>query len=170
MPPGQNFGLAPADPEPLRGAVSALHREVLGAAEPLFVAHIAEWIHLCVRRLIQVDTLDPRLQQLLLEVDSNLGAPWDLRTLARAANMSPEHLRRLFHKQFGQSPMQRVAHLRMNRAAFLLRSGEHKAESVAADVGYSNLYAFSTAFKRIMGAPPSTFRYPRKLGENRLSK
>jgi AraC-like DNA-binding protein len=150
--------LVDVDPEPLRMAITALHRELVAASDPLLLTHLAEWVHLCIGRLTQTERLDPRIHELLLKVDADLGAAWDLERLARAARISGEHLRRLFKRHFGQSPMERVAWLRMQRAAALLRNGAHKTDAIAAEVGYADVYAFSAAFKRVMGSPPSHYR------------
>jgi len=54
--------------------------------------------------------------------------------------------------------MHQVIFMRMQRAAEILASTDDKVEAVAAAVGYSNSFAFSVAFKRWMGWPPSEFR------------
>jgi AraC-like DNA-binding protein len=54
--------------------------------------------------------------------------------------------------------MRQVAQLRMPHAAVLLASESYSVEEIAHQVGYENAFAFSTAFKRIMGASPSSYR------------
>jgi AraC-like DNA-binding protein len=54
--------------------------------------------------------------------------------------------------------MKQVAMLRMRHAAVLLAHDAYSVEAVAGRVGYDNPYAFSTAFKRYMGVPPSRYR------------
>jgi AraC-like DNA-binding protein len=45
----------------------------------------------------------------------------------------------------------------MRHAAGLLVRTNQKIAVVAADVGYQNAFAFSTAFKRVMGISPAEF-------------
>ncbi len=53
--------------------------------------------------------------------------------------------------------MAHLTWLRMKRAALLLERTDQKISSIAEDVGYQNAFAFSTAFKRVMGTAPHTF-------------
>jgi transcriptional regulator GlxA family with amidase domain len=53
--------------------------------------------------------------------------------------------------------MRYVTRLRLRHAASLLASHIYSVELVARKVGYTNAFAFSTAFKREMGASPSDY-------------
>jgi transcriptional regulator GlxA family with amidase domain len=102
---------------------------------------------------------DERLQRTFLAVDARLDHPWTLSELARLAGTSPEHLRRVCHAEFQQSPMERVRALRMVRAAMMLsQQTTKKVETIAIELGYSSLHAFSTAFKATYGKAPSHYR------------
>jgi AraC-like DNA-binding protein len=46
----------------------------------------------------------------------------------------------------------------MRRAAALLAAGAASVERAAGAVGYDNPFAFSSAFKRVIGKPPSAFK------------
>jgi AraC-like DNA-binding protein len=54
--------------------------------------------------------------------------------------------------------MRYVTLLRMRHAAALLASDSYSVEDVARQVGYENAFAFSTAFKRLMGDSPTGYR------------
>jgi len=47
---------------------------------------------------------------------------------------------------------------RVELALRSLRSSDRTLASIAAEVGYDSEFAFSRAFKRALGAPPSHFR------------
>ena len=49
---------------------------------------------------------------------------------------------------------ERLAELRITRAAALLREGELQVSEVSAAVGYRHLSGFSRAFKRVYGVSP----------------
>ena len=57
--------------------------------------------------------------------------------------------------QLGASPMKHLTALRMRRADAMLRTGAYEVQAVAGLVGYSDAFAFSTAFRRHFGISPS---------------
>ncbi|MDT0410004.1 MULTISPECIES: AraC family transcriptional regulator [Streptomyces] len=72
---------------------------------------------------------------------------------ARAAAMSPRTFDRRFHALTGTSPATWRARARLLAALPLLPA--HSVTSVAARLGYSSPAAFTAAFTRAFGAPPS---------------
>lgn len=83
--------------------------------------------------------------------------PWTLELLAREVGLSRSALAERFARYTGEPPMQYLARWRMQVATRLLERGEQIA-GVAADVGYASEAAFSRAFKKLVGAPPATWR------------
>ncbi|MBN8526841.1 MAG: helix-turn-helix transcriptional regulator [Planctomycetes bacterium] len=152
--------LIEADARPLHDATLNLHRESVGGSDPQHLRLWSELVAALVRRHLAPVATDQRLWRLWEEVDADLGRPWTLGDLARHAGLGPEQLRRLCLRHLGASPMQHLARLRMRRAAALLATGGRGVATVAAAVGYDNAFAFSTAFRRIMGRPPSRLRPP----------
>lgn len=75
--------------------------------------------------------------------------------IAAACHVAPEYLCRLFKRFRRQSPFQYLQSLKMNRAVELLHEGKQTVRQVAEEVGFSDPYHFSRAFKRIYGLPPS---------------
>ena len=157
--------LVRADSEYLRLAILGLYRESIGPHQPTVLDHWVELVHAYTVRLGQ-GARHRRASRSLLSlwerVDANLAHPWTLGELADRSAMSAEHLRRLCRQQTGRGPMHQVAFLRMRRAATLLESTRQKIGAIAASVGYDNAFAFSTAFKRHMGASPAAYRHRRE--------
>ena len=91
-------------------------------------------------------------------MQKDLAHSWSVEELAQEAKMSPEHLRRLCHKQFGRSAKQQLAHLKMRKARILLGDESNKVEAIAKAVGFPNASAFSNAFQKFMGFRPSEMR------------
>lgn len=58
----------------------------------------------------------------------------------------------------GMPPLQYLAKWRMQIAAGLLNSGNTNIATVAAEIGYASEAAFSRAFKKMVGVPPSDWR------------
>lgn len=155
---GDRPRLLPGETGPLASAISGLHQEVMQSAEPGLLPPWAFLVSAYARRLVQPGGGDPRLRRLWDSVNADLAASWTVEELAWRVSFSPEHLRRLCHAQLKVSPMRHVTALRMRRAAAYLASEAYTIEAVARLVGYDSPYAFSTAFKRQMGVPPSEYR------------
>ena len=150
--------LVSADPEPLRDAILGLWRESRAAAE---AAHLAVWAELTLlqaRRLLRGGARPERLRILWDAVESDLAHLWSAPELAALARLSEGQLRVVCQQETGNSPLEQVTLLRMRHAGALLLSTEANIEHVARAVGYANPFAFSTAFKRVMGVPPSHWR------------
>jgi AraC-like DNA-binding protein len=63
-----------------------------------------------------------------------------------------------FVRYIGQPPMQYLTNWRMQLGANLLRSSHANVATIALDVGYTSEAAFTRAFKRSTGRPPSVWR------------
>ena len=92
------------------------------------------------------------------QVRADLRRPWNVEALAQEAHCSPGHFFRLSRQTFGLSPMEMVTRLRMEHARELLRGTAYPAKQIADWCGYSNPFAFSTAFKRCWGISPRETR------------
>lgn len=150
--------LKPVDVKPLESAILGMYRESHGVNEPAVVASWAHLIDVTARRMLGTPIHDARLSTLWEAVDAELALPWTLEEMARRSHVSPEHLRRLCNATFGRSPLRHLAYLRLRRGAELLASSRAKIEVVARLVGYDSAFAFSAAFKREIGVPPSKYR------------
>jgi AraC-like DNA-binding protein len=155
--------LRDVDSAPLATSIEQLYREALGAASPPLLRLWAEMVHAQAVRLLEQsegETIgrDARLRRLWGMVEASLEQEWTLEEMARRARLSEEQVRRLCHEGWGCSPMRHLTHLRMRHAAVLLASDTYTVAAVARRVGYSNDFAFSTAFKRHTGYSPSAYR------------
>jgi len=83
---------------------------------------------------------------------------WTVQALAREAGLSRSVLAERFTAFVGCPPMQYLASWRMQLAANELRSGTDSVATIANRVGYESEAAFSRAFTKSMGEPPSTWR------------
>lgn len=78
--------------------------------------------------------------------------------IAESVNMSESYFRRLFYEVYAVSPVQYINTLRINRAKELIRCTSDSFTSIAASVGFSNVYYFSRMFKKKAGCTPSEYR------------
>jgi AraC-like DNA-binding protein len=88
--------------------------------------------------------------------------PWTLEELAREVGLSRSTLAERFAHFVGQPPMHYLTHWRMQMAASLLSDGAASVAAIAEDVGYESEAAFSRAFKKLVGAPPASWRRQRR--------
>lgn len=79
-------------------------------------------------------------------------------TIARAAGVSPSHLRALFRTHLGVSPQEHHQYLRLDLAAKLLRTSYLSVGEVAAACGWSDANYFGRIFTRRFAASPRTWR------------
>ncbi|MCL4763979.1 MAG: AraC family transcriptional regulator, partial [Burkholderiales bacterium] len=83
---------------------------------------------------------------------------WTVDELGRLVGLSRSALHERFADMVGQAPMQYLANWRMQVGAALLRDTPATVASIAQDVGYQSEAAFTRAFKRLVGDPPSIWR------------
>jgi AraC family transcriptional activator FtrA len=97
-----------------------------------------------------------------------LQTPLKVSEMAAKAAMSERSFLRHFHEQVGVSPVQWLRRERVALAQQLLESGGSRLEAVAASVGFGSASTLRSAFKDLLGAPPSQHRKqfaPRKPSE-----
>jgi AraC family transcriptional regulator len=99
-----------------------------------------------------------RLRDLIDLVLDSLDEPdADGRALAQRAHFSRDHLDRLLAAATGESPVALRRRLLLERAAWQLRTAAAGPSEAATTAGYGSLAAFSRAFARAYGVPPSEF-------------
>ncbi|MEI6714416.1 MAG: AraC family transcriptional regulator [Verrucomicrobiota bacterium] len=76
---------------------------------------------------------------------------------ASRCGMTPEYLSRLFKKYAHTTPYRFLMRLKMSRAAELLLDANLKVREVSEELGFSDPFHFSRAFKRLYGASPEQF-------------
>jgi len=99
-----------------------------------------------------------RIIRVLVHIQQNLDDALPLEDLAAIAHFSPFHFHRVFTGMVGESVMQYVRRLRLERAAMRLKHGERPVTSIAFEAGYETHEAFTRAFRSAFGRSPSEFR------------
>lgn len=101
---------------------------------------------------------DPQVRAALTALHADLARPWTLDTLAREAGLSRTALAERFRHTMGDTPLNHLRTLRMQRAQQLLSETPQTLEQVARAVGYQDAFGFSKVFKRSTGLAPREFR------------
>ncbi len=101
---------------------------------------------------------DRRLARAMDRILESPGAEHTVESLADEAGMSRSTFAERFAESFGRPPMTLVHHVRMQRAARLLKQRELSINEIADRVGFSSRSHFSRAFKTHTGAAPAAYR------------
>ena len=112
----------------------------------------------------EIEEFNRRLLRARDAMDRRYAEPLDVPTLARLAHVSEAHFIRTFRATFGETPHRYLQRRRVERAMFLLRSGDHSVTDICMDVGFSSLGTFSRVFREIVGEPPSEYRKRGRIG------
>lgn len=99
-----------------------------------------------------------RILRVLTHIQANLDEPMHVEGLAGIASFSPYHFHRIFRGMVGETVIEHVRRLRLERAAFQLSYGKRRVTDISLDAGYDALEAFSRAFKTVFGCSPSAYR------------
>jgi AraC-like DNA-binding protein len=151
--------VGPKEHHPLLWALQGLYWESTGANDHTTLGHWADLVVTAATRLAG-EQHDPTaaLRPAWEAVDADLARPWTADAIAQLAGLSASHFRRLCRQHLGHSPAHHLAQLRMQRAAMLLKTTDQKLATIAASLGYQNVFAFSVAFKRLIGLAPANYR------------
>ena len=165
--------------EPVGGAIRALVEFAVAEAHDhrpgsqCVLGHLSELMFVdVVRRYVEglpadrtgwlAGLREPFVGRALEALHREPARAWTLETLSRDVGLSRSALAERFTQFVGQPPMQYLTNWRMQLAANHLLSGHETVAAVADRVGYESEAAFSRAFKKVVGLPPSEWRRRRK--------
>lgn len=100
------------------------------------------------------DVVTNVLRQLVAHLDESA----DLAALARLAQLSPFHFHRVFRGMVGETALELLRRLRLERAAAALRTSSAPVTQIAFAAGFETHEAFTRAFRTAYGEAPSGFR------------
>jgi len=105
-------------------------------------------------------TLDHRRRILaaLVFIQQHLDEKPDLDRIAAVAHFSPFHFHRVFRGLVGEGVAEHVRRLRLERAAFRLKTSGEPVLRIALEAGFEAHESFSRAFAAHFGVSPTAFR------------
>ena len=77
--------------------------------------------------------------------------------LAKEANMSEKHFRRIFSDVYKVTPYVYLQEFRINKAKILLANTSKSISDIALQCGFSDVYSFSHCFKKHTGVSPGNY-------------
>ncbi|WP_394837648.1 AraC family transcriptional regulator [Pendulispora rubella] len=101
---------------------------------------------------------DPQIGRAIAAIHRKPGEPWTVESLADVAGASRSVFSERFSALMGVPPARYLAQWRMHLASSWLRNDRVTVAEAAMRLGYESEAAFSRAFKRFTGVPPSAMR------------
>ena len=98
-----------------------------------------------------------RMLTVLLYIQKHLDDDLSLESLAELTYFSPTHFHRIFKGMTGETVVEHIRRIRLERAAIRLAMGNAKVTDAAFDAGYETVESFSRSFKKMFGCPPSKY-------------
>lgn len=100
-------------------------------------------------------------------LDAHIERPYDLKAVATAAAASERTLLRQFRAVTGQTPLQYLHEIRIQRAKLLLETSLHGLDAIAQACGYADTASMRRLFKRATGLSMSEHRQRHALRSRR---
>lgn len=91
-------------------------------------------------------------------IDKNLSQTINIQELAKVCHISEFHFRRIFKSILNESPLEYVQRLRIEKAAFLLKTTPCTLSEISEKVGYQSIHSLSKIFKQTYGVSPVHFK------------
>ncbi len=110
-----------------------------------------------------------RYAEIVNVLHAHLREPLSAQEIAGLCNISLSALKKIFTRYAGMGVSRYFTEMKMRYASEQLQSGMRVGE-VAAMLGYFDQNYFSTVFRRVMGAPPGTYRINEKKNESRIER
>ncbi len=81
-----------------------------------------------------------------------------LNTVAASVNLSPNHFSAIFSQELGETFIEYLTRIRMEKAKELLRTTSKKSTEIAYEVGYKDAHYFGSLFKKTQNCTPKEYR------------
>lgn len=99
-----------------------------------------------------------RLGDAIAHIETHYGEKITLDELAAKSHLSKRHFLRIFHDCIGRSPIDHLMHVRLRKAAGLLRHTDRTITDIAFDCGFSDSNYFTRCFRKTMNETPMQYR------------
>lgn len=155
----------------IQGLLDLVHSELQGPylASEVVLRRLSEILFITAVRIFAISDhgngtswlsglADPVVGEALAIIHSEAGHNWSVSELDRKAGTSKTTLTERFQRFVGYSPHRYLTRWRMIEARRLLREGTMTVAEFSECVGYASEAAFSRAFQREVGIPPSECR------------
>lgn len=91
-------------------------------------------------------------------LDNNLDKKLKMDDISSFFNMTPTKINKMFKERVGLSAMDYFQSIKIDSACYLLKTSDYVNKELAAQLGYSDEFHFSKAFKKKTGMSPKEYR------------
>lgn len=137
-------------------------RKKTAGFEAALRALLMELIVFLSRAYTESDTTEAhallRVGKIIGALESDYAAPWTVNDLLSIAHMSRSHFMRVFRRATGQTPIEYLIRLRLQKAMEFLRQSDRSITDIAIDVGFNDSNYFTRQFKAASGLSPTQYR------------
>jgi AraC-like DNA-binding protein len=102
--------------------------------------------------------MDRVIGDAITSIHANPAHPWTIERLAGKSSLSRSAFAERFARRVGTPPAAYIAQVRLESAADLLQYTTEPISAIAHEIGYDSEAAFSRAFSKRYGLPPSRWR------------
>ena len=112
-----------------------------------------------LREKVSGNKYDKILKQAKAYIEENYNQyDISLNTVAASVNLSPNHFSTIFSQELGETFIEYLTRVRMEKAKVLLRTTSKKSTEIAYEVGYKDAHYFSNLFKKTQNCTPREYR------------
>lgn len=102
--------------------------------------------------------IDASISRIIQVMREDLSYPYKLEELATSINYSVPYFSAMFKKTVGESFVQYLTRLRIEKAQLLLLTTDYKTLEISEAIGFENYRSFNRIFKKETGVSPSDYR------------
>lgn len=136
--------------------------EALPGHEVALRAKLLELIIYLSRAYTETETTEAhallRVGKVIGALENDYAKAWTLADLVGIAHMSRSNLMRVFRKATGQTPIEYLLRLRIQKSMELLRTTSLSITEIAFEVGFHDGNYFTRQFRRALGETPRSYR------------
>jgi AraC-like DNA-binding protein len=142
-----------------------LHREIETRspgyrmmARGLFM-QLAVFLSRCYSEKPEAESIDLlRLGDAIARIETGFAEKITLGDLAGKAHLSKRHFQRIFQECINRSPIDYLLHIRVQKAAELLKHSSRPITDIAFECGFGDSNYFTRQFRKIMNQTPKQYR------------
>ncbi len=91
-------------------------------------------------------------------INMNYSRNISIGNIAKHLNIDRSYFSRVFKSIYDVSPQEYLINFRIEKAKFLLQTGNYRVSEVAISLGYTDPYVFAKAFKKSVGVSPQKYK------------
>lgn len=153
--------LGSLNPSGTRYSTEAYHHTIaeLGSLDELeawMLQHLNTIIQLVHSVYIQAKR--PEIMQAQRYIELHMNSKISLEEIAKELHMNASYFSRMYKKETGETFVEYVNRVKIERAKDLLRWSNHSVEGISESLGYDNKSYFAKLFKSLTGLTPGEYR------------